>query len=91
MPSAPASSATLTSAASIPGTRTSGAHAVPAVAAIIACMRLAADRPVLAIDDEEVGPGRGDRLCRHRRGDRAEDAVEDVALAGEPLLEEHRG
>jgi len=53
--------------------------------------RLAADRPVLTVHDEEVGTGGGDRLRGDRRGDRAEDAVEEIALAGEPLLQEHRG
>jgi hypothetical protein len=46
---------------------------------------------VLAVDDEEVGTGGGDRLRGDRRGDRAEDAVENAALPGEPLLEERRG
>jgi hypothetical protein len=45
---------------------------------------------VLAVDDQEVRAGGGDRLRGDGRGDRAEDAVEDLALAGEPLLEEHR-
>jgi hypothetical protein len=52
--------------------------------------RLAPDRRVLTIDEQEVGAGRGHRLSRDRRRDRAEDAVENAALRGEPLLEEHR-
>ena len=50
--------------------------------------RLAADRRVLAIDEQEVGAGRRHRLRRDGRRDRRHDAGEDVALGGEPLLEE---
>jgi hypothetical protein len=52
--------------------------------------RLAPDRAVLAIDDHEVGARRGDRLRGDRRRDRAQDALQDLALAGEPLAQEHR-
>jgi hypothetical protein len=52
--------------------------------------RLAADRPVLAVDKQEVGAGRGDRLRGHGRWNRAQDAVEHAILAGEPLAQEHR-
>jgi hypothetical protein len=52
--------------------------------------RLAPDGAVLAIDHEEVGARRGDRLDRDRRRDRAQDALQDLSLLGEPLLDEHR-
>ena len=80
----------MTSASSMAGTRTSGPHAVPAVAAIIAC---SASRPIGACSrstSRKSAPAAATACAATAEGI-VQDAVEDVALAGEPLLEEHRG
>jgi hypothetical protein len=47
--------------------------------------RLAPDRSVRAIREQEVAAGPGHRLSGDRGGGRAQDAVEDGALASQPL------
>ena len=88
MPSAPASRAALVSASSMLGTRTNGAQSVPAVAAIIVRAWSRVHRPVLSIDQHEVGTGGRDGLRHHRRRNQRHDAAEHVGRS-QPLLQEH--
>jgi hypothetical protein len=50
----------------------------------------ATDRPVFAIDHDEVGAGGGHRLRRNGRRNHAHNASQDAVIPAQPLLEEHR-
>ena len=89
-PSAPASRAALTSASSMAGTRTSGEQAVPAVAAIIACIASRPIGPCSRSITMKSAPAAAIAWAPTAEGITHITPRRTLVIAAQPLLEEHR-